>query len=134
MGEAGATRRVTGLACRRGLPEYAASLCRDQREPAPPHAFVLDLGRPDQSGSGDHPQHGLHLEHRERAAEAPPCTPAKGDPAVGGGGALEEALGSERVGLGVEIRSAVHQLRTGCDPHAGGKLAPADPERAGEMA
>src|SRR5438552_2992211 len=56
-------------------------------------------------------QHGLHLEQREAGAEAAPAAAAERDPRVGAGRLLEEALGAERVRLGIHVGVVVDEVR-----------------------
>ena len=75
-----------------------------------------------------------HLELGEGGAEAAANAAAEGDPGVGAGRGLEEALGEEAVRLGVDLGIAVDEVDAGGDRGAGGQLVAADLDRLGQLA
>ncbi len=78
--------------------------------------------------------HDAHLEHRKAGAEAAAATAAEGDPGVGAGLLVEEALGPEGVGVGVDVGVVVDQVAVG-DEAAAGRVGPAaDLDRLGDVA
>ena len=75
-----------------------------------------------------------HLELGEGGAEAAADAAAEGDPGVGAGRVVEEALGQEAVRLGVDLGVAVDEVDAGGDRDAGGQLVAADLDRLGQAA
>src|SRR4051795_327596 len=75
-----------------------------------------------------------HLELGEGGAEAAADAAAEGDPGVGAGRVVEEALGEEPLGFGVDLRVAVDQVDAGDDPGAGRQLVAAELDRLGQLA
>src|SRR5436853_6305297 len=77
-------------------------------------AAVAQLAAAEQGAEDD-----LQLQHREAGAEAAAAAAAEGDPAVGAGGGVEEALGTEGVGLGVDLRVVMDEVGVGDEGTAG---------------
>ena len=82
----------------------------------------------------DRPQHDPHLVFGEGRADAAPDAAAEGDPGVGVGLGLEEALGPEALGLGEEVLAVVQGGDRRQDEGAAGELVAGDRERAGQLA
>ena len=57
----------------------------------------------------DCPEHDSRLGHRESGADAASRSSAEGDPGVGAGTGVEEALGPEGERIGVELGTPVHE-------------------------
>src|SRR3954469_8162891 len=74
-------------------------------------------------------EHDRHLELGEGGAEAAPHPAAEGDPGVGAGRRLEEALGLKAVRVGIDPRVAVDQVDAGRDGDSGRQLVAADLDR-----
>jgi hypothetical protein len=79
-------------------------------------------------------QHQLELVGRERGADAATVSAAEGRKFEGREAALEEALRTEPVGVGVERLVAVQQRGGHVDAERRGELVAGDLERAGEQA
>ena len=71
-------------------------------------------------------KHDLHLQHRERRAEASPPPAAERDPRVGPRGRIEEALRPERVGVRVDVGVVMEQVGVGHETASGGVGPAAD--------
>ena len=76
----------------------------------------------------------LHLELGEGGAEAAADAAAEGDPGVGAGRVVEEALGQEALRFRVDLGVAVDQVDAGRDRDAGRQLVAAELDRLGQLA
>ena len=93
-------------------------------------AVLGDQADPIEDGLED----DLHLVEGEAGAEATADAAAEGDPGVGAGRVVEEALGAEGLGLRVEVGPAVEQVDRGVDADAGRQQVAADLQRGGQVA
>ena len=83
-------------------------------------ALGLRVGRADLVALDQLPEDDRHLELGEGGAEAAADAAAEGDPGVGAGRVVEEALGEEAVRFGVDLGVAVDQVDAGRRGDAGG--------------
>ncbi len=87
----------------------------------------LQLAALDQLG-----EHDLHLELRERPADAAANAAPERDPRVRPGRLLEEPLGLEALRVRVDVGAAVDQVDRGRHRDPGGQLPAADLDRLGQ--
>src|SRR5262245_63876333 len=105
------------------LDDHAAASVRCERDRAALNPFggaalgqELDLAQ-------DRAQHDPHLVEGEARAQAAADASAEGNPFVGAGLAIEEALGAEAVRLGIQLGPAVEQVDRRGHIDAGGVAA-----------
>ena len=86
------------LECTWGAADYRLAAAARQQRDAAEAGLLAPLARSAQPRAPeDRRDHDVHLELRERRAEAAAHPAAERDPRVGLGGAVEKALGAERL-------------------------------------